>query len=48
MTDWNFAFLSTGEETYLRMSHVLYEPLDAADMLILVVIEEETTEVFEV
>lgn len=48
MTDWNFAFPSIGEETYLRMLHILYELLDAADMLILVVIEEETTEVFEV
>jgi len=44
--NWSFAFRSTGIGELQVVC--LYGLLDAADMLILVVIEEETSEVFEV
>jgi hypothetical protein len=46
MTGWDFAFLSIGK--VLEEPVCLYGLLDADNMLILVVIEEETSEVFEV
>jgi hypothetical protein len=46
MTDSNFAFLSIGK--VLEEPVCLYGLLDAGNMLILVVIEGKTSEIFEV